>query len=142
MAFHDGFDLPSVSEEAPAAVSAGIPLDCEWHLQAVEDSLTMLEAMHEFPARRIRMLRQADAALGALEELTLETRSPGEDWRTFVRDMRAYAERLAQRAERDPADVEALLELDLLAERAERAAAIARDALHGYFLQVALAKAA
>lgn len=143
MAFHDGFDLPPfpTPQETQLQAEPAIPLEIEWYLRAVEDALSMLERMQQFPRRRNMLLRRASEALAALEELTLGRPPSNDDWQTFVLDMREHALVVARHSKAST-DVGTLLQLDLISQRAERAASIAEGALKDYFLRVALSYAA
>jgi len=121
--------------------SPNLPLEISWLLESVEDDLSTLEHMTELPRRRDALLRKASHTLAAIAELSLGHGLAAEDWRSVVDEFRALtaAAIVRHRGERG---VDSLLELDLVVQRADRAANVARDVLQEYFLALSLSYAA
>jgi hypothetical protein len=121
--------------------SPNLPLEISWFLESVDDDLSTLERMTELPRRRDALLRKASHTLAAIAELSAGHGLGAEDWRSIVDEFRALTAAAIAR-HRSERGVESLLELDLAAQRAERAADVARDILQEYFLALSLSYAA
>lgn len=149
MRFHDGFDLPSKSfierpQRPPAASTPAptpnLPLEIEWLLESIADDLTMLEQMKDLPRRRDALVRKASRILAAIAELSVGHGIIADDWRSVVAELREFAQFALARHRSEPG-LASLLDLDLVAQRAERSANVARDILQEYFFALCMAHA-
>jgi len=149
MAYNDGFDLPKNSfiqrpqQSIPASTPTrmpNLPLEIEWLLESIADDLSMLEQMKDLPHRRDALVRKASRILAAIAELSVGHGIIADDWRSVVAELREFAQSAQARHRSDPG-VMSLLDLDLVAQRAERSANVARDILQEYFFALCMAHA-
>ena len=121
--------------------SPNLPLEISWLLEAVDDDLSTLEHMTELPRRRDALLRKASHTLAAIAELSLGHGLAVDDWRSVLEEFRSLTATATIRHHNERG-VDSLLELDLMMQRAERAANVARDILQEYFPALSLSYAA